>query len=95
MNCLRCNTELSSIGIQKLQLGESGVFVGVWSNIFSGALDVEIYICEKCGKMEFYSPYIHEIEDKIEQQSCPFCGKPHEIDDVKCPHCKQRLQELY
>ncbi len=94
MNCLRCNQELVSAGIQKLQLGEVGVLTGVWANLLSGALDVEIYICEKCGKLEFFSPYIHDVADKIEKEKCPHCGELHEIDDVKCPHCNKRLQFL-
>ncbi len=28
------------------------------------------------------------VEDKIWQRTCPKCGKTHDMDYPKCPHCK-------
>ena len=55
MKCLRCESEMVLKGTEKIQLGEAGLF-GNWNNVFSGSLEVEIYICDKCGKVEFFSP---------------------------------------
>lgn len=33
-------------------------------------------------------PVDESQEDKIWQRKCPQCGKPHDIDYPKCPHCR-------
>lgn len=55
MECLRCGSPMRFRGTESLQLGKAGVFTGVWSNIVSGALEVRVYQCEKCGKLELFS----------------------------------------
>lgn len=42
-------------GTDQIQLGKTGFFMGTLSNLLSGALDVAIYECPKCGKIEFFS----------------------------------------
>ena len=54
MKCLRCNGEMEHLGHESLQLGQYGFFTGHLSNLFSGALEVDIYACKSCGKLEFY-----------------------------------------
>ncbi len=54
MKCLRCEYEMISRGTEKIQLGESGLLFGSWNNVSAGSLEVEIYICDKCGKVEFF-----------------------------------------
>lgn len=56
MKCLRCESEMVLKCTEKIQLGEAGLF-GNWNNVFAGALEVEIYICDKCGKVEFFYPH--------------------------------------
>lgn len=56
LDCLRCDGLLESLGIHKIQLGEHGFLFGDLSHLLSGALKVEIYRCDKCGKIEFFSP---------------------------------------
>ena len=53
--CLRCGGEMLYIGQEKLQLGQYGLLTGAWSNLFSGALAVDIYCCKDCKKLEFYA----------------------------------------
>ena len=55
-NCLRCSGKMESLGKQKIQLGKHGFFLGDLSHLLSGALDVEIFKCNKCGKYEFFEP---------------------------------------
>ena len=52
MKCLRCNGEMEHLGHESLQLGQYGFFTGHLSNLFSGALEVDIYACKSCGKLE-------------------------------------------
>ena len=91
--CLRCGGKMVHIGQEKLQLGQYGVPFGHWDQLFSGALEVDIYCYRDCKKLEFYAVEAPEEEDSIAQVPCPYCGQLHEIDDPKCPHCGQRLLE--
>jgi len=84
---------MAHIGQEKLQLGQYGVFFGHLSQLFSGALSVDIYCCQDCKKLEFYAVEAQEDEDSIAQVPCPACGELHEIDDPRCPHCGKRLLE--
>ena len=80
---------MESIGIEKVQLGQTSMFGGIWNNILSGSLEMEIFICENCGKTEFFSDVSQQ--QTISQIDCPHCNKPHDIDDVKCPHCNRKM----
>jgi len=53
--CLRCGGVMTALGVQKLQLGQAGFFMGNLGNILSGALEVSIYSCNKCGHIDFYN----------------------------------------
>ena len=44
--CLRCNEKLKYGGTRKIQLGETGWFLGDLPNIIAGAMEVDIYSCE-------------------------------------------------
>ena len=95
--CVRCGGTMGHIGQEKLQLGEYGVPFGHLSQMFAGALAVDIYCCRRCRKLEFYAVEMpedaDEEEDRIARVPCPACGQLHEIDDPKCPHCGKRLLE--
>lgn len=92
MKCLHCNVDMQSMGIEKIQLGEAGLFIGLWGNLLSGSLDVEIFICDRCKKLEFFLANNTQVEDQLAQINCPYCNKKHDFDDAKCPHCNKRLQ---
>ncbi len=91
MECLRCKSKMRSLGSEKLQLGKSSVIFGVWGNILEGALEVAIFQCGKCGKLEFYSVVDDFDGDRIAQVECQNCGKVHDLDDSKCPYCGERV----
>ena len=86
MNCLRCGSSMRFLGSEQLQLGKAGLFIGVLSNIFSGALEVNIYQCTKCGKLEFFNTE-EASTDETPQRTCPQCGFEHDFDYPKCPKC--------
>lgn len=87
LHCLRCNIKMNHIGTKKLQLGETGWVLGDLPNLLAGALEVDIYTCSECGKIEFFHAE-HEPEESIAQTQCPNCGKMHDCDYPKCPFCK-------
>ena len=84
--CLRCGGRMIAVGTEKIQLGQYGFFSGPWSNILSGGLEVSIFICSDCQKIEFYS--VHESEENLPQKKCPKCGSIHDFDYGRCPNCK-------
>ena len=44
---------ISSIGVRKIQLGQTGLVLSDLLNLLAGALEVEVITCVLCGKVEF------------------------------------------
>lgn len=90
MKCLRCGGDMRHIMTEKMQLGQTGWILGDLPNLFAGALEVDIYSCTECGKLEFFQSCTTDeaSDDRIAQKKCPSCGKVHDIDYPKCPFCK-------
>ena len=87
--CLRCSGTMRSIGVEKIQLGQTGLLLGMWRNILAGSLEVDIRICSECGKVEFFSTHSSSLlNDDLPQRTCPQCGSVHDFDFPKCPSCK-------
>ena len=63
--CLRCGGKMVHIGQEKLQLGQYGVPFGHWDQLFSGALEVDIYCCRACKKLEFYAVEAPEVSSPV------------------------------
>lgn len=91
--CIRCGGTMVHIGQEQLQLGKFGLLTGHLSQLFSGALSVDIYCCRDCKKLELYAVESPEEEGSMAKAPCPFCGELHELDDPKCPHCGKRLMD--
>ena len=92
INCLRCQGTMEYVGRENLQLGRTGWILGDLPNLLAGALNVDIYLCPKCGKMEFFhshfegEPNRYRGEELLEKQ-CPSCGLSIYFDYTKCPCC--------
>lgn len=84
LECLRCNEVMEYIKSEKIQLGQNSLIFGDLPNYIAGSLEVDVYTCNKCGKIEFFQME----EDQIMQIECPNCGKVHDMDYPKCPFCK-------
>ncbi len=88
MSCLRCGEEMQYLSREKLQLGKTGWVLGDLPNLLSGALEVQIYVCPKCRKLEFFLAENETIDDETPKRTCPDCGTVHDFDYPKCPNCK-------
>ena len=94
--CSKCHGSLRFLKREKIQLGQTGFFSGDWGNILAGALEVEIYCCPKCGKIEFYRP---EEYTERETEEGPFevdapeigqnivCVSKDGVPQVRCRYC--------
>ena len=99
LRCARCQREMSFIKQEKLQLGQTGMFLGDWPNIWAGALEVEIYGCPNCGKLEFFMPGVEEREPEpdMDIDELPPEGMQdivgvnmHGVPQIQCPNCGKR-----
>lgn len=91
LQCLRCQTKMQYLGAEQFQLGKTGWMLGDLPNLLAGAMELEIYCCPSCGKIEFFRP-VEQSEYQIAKVQCPSCGATHDIDDPKCPFCKYSAQ---
>ena len=92
INCLRCEHQMDYAGREKLQLGKTGWVLGDLPNLLAGALEVDIYICPKCGKLEFFNGnYEGETNryrlENLPSKVCPVCELEIDFDYPKCPCC--------
>ena len=89
IKCLRCQTQMRFIKKEKIQLGETGWFWGDLSNLLAGSLEVGIFLCPNCGKIEFFDAGASYTESdvKLAQRTCPECGCTHDFDYGRCPLC--------
>ena len=85
--CLRCKSSMQYIRTQKIQLGQTGFILGDLPNLLAGAMEVEIYSCTECGKIEFFQSASSTHGDSTPGKKCPRCGKIHDFDYPKCPFC--------
>ena len=52
--CLRCGAKMENIGNEEIQLGHESFLLGSLSNLLSGSINVDIYKCPECDKLEFF-----------------------------------------
>lgn len=96
LTCLRCGAAMEFLGREKLQLGEAGLLFGDIPHLLAGALELDIYACPDCGKLEFYRPKLTKGElngyshSDLPQKTCPKCGEIHDFDYPKCPYCNHQ-----
>ena len=96
MNCLRCGRQMRYIKRENLQLGQTGWVLGDLPNLIAGSLELEIYICPQCGKVEFFTP---EQSTAYSHNVCPGCNKvefylaetvEEELPQKQCPNCGKK-----
>ena len=88
IDCLRCGQKMRYFGTEKLQFGQTSWIFGDLPNLLAGAMEVDVYCCSDCKKLEFFLAEENEMEDELPQKQCPNCGRMHDFDYPKCPFCK-------
>ncbi|SMC85642.1 hypothetical protein [Papillibacter cinnamivorans] len=91
--CLRCSETMRYVKNEKLQLGQAGWILGTLPNLLSGAMEVAVYVCPVCGKIELFQSQSDNCSEGIAQKKCPVCGKSHDLDDPVCPFCRHKYYE--
>lgn len=91
LNCLRCGCGMEFMMRENIQMGKTGWITGDWGNLLAGALDVAVFFCPACGKMELFRGDHYEAvraeENSIVQITCKACGVDYDLDSPKCPRC--------
>ena len=89
IQCLRCDRPMNLIKQEHLFLGKVGVQFGDLHYTPSRGLDVEVWCCPECGKLELFrrQKQEQEHEEGIAQTACPVCGIRYDLDSPKCPVC--------
>lgn len=91
LKCLRCGEDMLFVRREDFQLGRTGWILGDWPNLLAGAMELDVYACKGCGKVELFLPE-GEIEGgdagEMPQKKCPKCGATIDFDYPKCPVCK-------
>ena len=90
--CGNCGHVMKFVKAEQVQLGKTSFLWGDWPNLLAGALNVEIWSCPNCRKLDFYwsggeDDTDWEDKDHMAQTTCPACGHVHDLDDPKCPGC--------
>ena len=97
VNCVRCDVALNFFRKEKIQLGQTGYILGDWPNLIAGALEVEMYCCPKCGKIELFMP--GQPEESYDEPEMELDKLPPEVGQnivgvsmegvpqVRCPRC--------
>ena len=100
LKCTRCDREMEFMMREQIQLGKTGWIIGDWGNLLAGALDVAVYTCPECGKLEFFRGECCEEKPRgfagmgISLVECPKCGDKYDMDYPKCPRCGARNEKL-
>ena len=63
MKCLRCDGRMLDYGPVTFKLGEESLIFSDLVRLFTGSLTMNIFRCEKCGKIEFFSLDNTEFDD--------------------------------
>ena len=95
LNCLRCGSAMGFVMRERFQLGQTGLILGDLPNLLAGSLELDVYGCPQCGKLEFFQPETAVSEFRPEPQE----GLPPEagqriigvsadgVPQVRCPSC--------
>ncbi len=86
LKCLRCGRSMSRIKREHLFMGQIGLQWGGMHYQPSRGLDVDVYCCPDCGKLEFYRGE-KDQDKRVAGQS--------DLDSCKCPFCGEENDKLF
>ena len=75
LKCLRCDADMEFSGREQVQLGEERGYTGLLAVMTAESLQVDIYKCPGCGKIEFFQPRAREtVRQPKTNWTCSQCG---------------------
>ena len=75
LKCLRCDADMEYSGREQFQLGEERGYTGLLAVMTAESLQVDIYKCPDCGKIEFFQPRAREtVRQPKTNWTCSQCG---------------------
>jgi len=87
MQCLRCKGIMRNMGVYEFQLGSYGFLTGGLSNLVSGALVLNLYVCSECKKVEFFHQDENSRLNELPTKICQKCGNEYPAALHACPVC--------
>ena len=87
-SCLRCGAGMRFIGRDKFQR-RPDLFLSDLTFALAGGMEVDIYSCPTCGKLELFQP--EAPSDGLAQKQCPVCGAVIDFDYGRCPRCRREF----
>ena len=66
IDCLRCQVKMAYSGKYEFHEGMNTGVLGNLFELFQNREAFDLYVCPKCGKVEFFVPLDREREFKIE-----------------------------
>ena len=88
LSCLRCGAGMRFIGRDKFQR-RPDLFLSDLTFALAGGMEVDIYSCPTCGKLELFQP--EAPSDGLAQKQCPVCGAVIDFDYGRCPRCRHEF----
>lgn len=61
VECVRCNQSMNYVGTKSFHQGTNWGLLGELGELFVGRERLDMYVCERCGKVEFFVDGIGEI----------------------------------
>ena len=88
LSCKRCGAGMRFIGRDKFQR-RPDLFLSDLTFALAGGMEVGIYSCPTCGKLELFQP--EAPSDGLAQKQCPVCGAVIDFDYGRCPRCRHEF----
>lgn len=88
LKCLRCGTDMEFSGREQFQLGEESPYRGLLAVMTSESMQVDIYRCPDCGKLEFFEPGVRRRATQPQTNwTCAECGTYNAARVGTCQSC--------
>ena len=72
LNCLRCGAGMRFMGRAKFQR-RPDLLLSDLTFALAGGMEIDIYFCPKCGKIELFQPEV--ASDGLAQKQCPSAAR--------------------
>lgn len=87
LTCTHCGAQMRFFGRECVQLGKTGMCFGEFPDLLSGVLDVCIYICPHCRRLEFFLAEDEEATDGLVRTKSSDCPEVHGFGQAKGSQC--------